>query len=167
MQMWPTSGPHDSFYTYFNCTIKWEIKLIKLCVFVSCALTYIHSISWFYSWVAGAMGVKFLAKGNNSSRMPQLGIKPGTFRLPGRCPGSLLLPPLWQLPCLPYTTYLHTCGQLSLSQKNLQGCNIINSPLFFWVCLFVFLRIPLGRHMSIIWPRSLTKELHLTLIDQL
>ena len=48
--------------------------------------------SRFYSWVAGAKGVKFLAQGNNSNRMPQLGIKPGTFRLPGRCPGNLLLP---------------------------------------------------------------------------
>jgi len=49
--------------------------------------------SRFNSWVAEAMGVRFLAQGNNSSRKPQLGIKPGTLRLPGRCPGSLLLPP--------------------------------------------------------------------------
>jgi len=28
-----------------------------------CALTCIHSISQFYSWVAGKMGVKFLAQG--------------------------------------------------------------------------------------------------------
>jgi len=33
----------------------------------------------YFSWVAGAMAVKFLAQGNNSSRMPQLGIEPGTF----------------------------------------------------------------------------------------
>jgi len=43
------------------------------------------------------MGVKFLAQGNNSSRMPQLGIEPGAFRLPGRCPDSLLLPPYFAL----------------------------------------------------------------------
>jgi len=35
--------------------------------------------SRFNSWVAEAMGVKFLAQGNNSSRKPQLGIKPGTL----------------------------------------------------------------------------------------
>jgi len=35
-------------------------------------------------WVAEAMGVKFLAHGNNSSRGPQLDIEPGTLRLPGR-----------------------------------------------------------------------------------
>jgi len=29
--------------------------------------------------VAEAMGVKFLAQGNNSSRKTQLGIKPGTY----------------------------------------------------------------------------------------
>ena len=54
------------------------------------------NISRFYSWVAGAMGGRFLAQGNNSSRMLQQGIAPGTLRLPGRCPGNLLLPTwLW------------------------------------------------------------------------
>jgi len=47
--------------------------------------------------VAEAMGVKFLAQGNNSSREPQLGIEPGTLQLPGRCPGSLLLLPAQSL----------------------------------------------------------------------
>jgi len=41
--------------------------------------------SQFNSWVAEAMGVKFLVQGNNSSRKPQLGIKPGTLWLPGKC----------------------------------------------------------------------------------
>jgi len=51
--------------------------------------------SRFNSWVAEAMGVKLLVQGNNSSssRDPQLDIEPGTLQLPGRCPGSLLLPP--------------------------------------------------------------------------
>jgi len=45
--------------------------------------------SRFNSWVTEAMGVNFLAQGNNSSRKPQLGIEPGTLRLPGRCLSSL------------------------------------------------------------------------------
>ena len=75
----------------FFVFLGWQHQLLKL--LFSCALTCIHSISQFYSWVAGAMGVKFLAQGNNSSRIPQPGIEPGTFQLPSRCPGSLLLPP--------------------------------------------------------------------------
>jgi len=64
-------------------------------LFFSYALiTHNYNISRFNSWVAGAMGVKFLAQGNNSSRKPQLDIEPGTLQLLGRCPGSLLLPPL-------------------------------------------------------------------------
>jgi len=39
-------------------------------------------MSRFNRWVAEAMGVKFLAKGNNSSRLPQVGIEPGTLVLP-------------------------------------------------------------------------------------
>jgi len=31
--------------------------------------------SWFNSWMGEAMGVKFLAQGNNSSRKQQLGIE--------------------------------------------------------------------------------------------
>jgi len=46
----------------------------------------------FNSWVAGAMGVKFLAQGNNNSRKPQLGIEPGTLQSLGRFSDSLLLP---------------------------------------------------------------------------
>ena len=44
----------------------------------------------FNSRTAEAIGVKFLAQGNNSSRKPWPSI---TFWLPGRCPGRLLLPP--------------------------------------------------------------------------
>jgi len=60
----------------------------------SCALITQYTIcSRFNSWVAEAMGVKYLAQGNISSRGPQLGIEPGTLQLPGRCPGSFPLPP--------------------------------------------------------------------------
>jgi len=37
-------------------------------VFQLCPVIY--NMSWFNSWVAEAMGVKFLAQGNNSSRKP-------------------------------------------------------------------------------------------------
>jgi len=36
-------------------------------------------MSRFNSWVAGAMGVKFLAQGSNSSRKPRPDIEPGTY----------------------------------------------------------------------------------------
>jgi len=56
--------------------------------------SHTHNIccSRFHSWVAEAMGVKFLVQGKNSSRRPWPGIEPGILQLPGRCPGSLLLP---------------------------------------------------------------------------
>ena len=38
-----------------------------------------YILSRFNSWVAEAMGVKFLAQGNNSSRKPHPGIEPGTL----------------------------------------------------------------------------------------
>jgi len=63
-------------------------------VLFSCALVYTCTIfSRFNSWVTGAMGIKFLSQGSNSSRIPQLGIEPGTLRLSGRCPNALLLLP--------------------------------------------------------------------------
>ena len=38
------------------------------------------------------MVVRCLILGNNGSRISQPAIEPGTFQLPGRFPGSLLLP---------------------------------------------------------------------------
>jgi len=62
-------------FFYRDNNISYGLKLL-----FSCAL--IMQCSLFNSWVAEAMGVKFLAQGNsNSSRMPQLGVKPGTLWL--------------------------------------------------------------------------------------
>jgi len=75
--------------SYFNREDNMSQRL-----FFSCALCIlIYIMSRFNSWVAEAMGVKFLAQGNNSSRKSWPGIEPRTLRLPGRCPGNLLLPP--------------------------------------------------------------------------
>ena len=60
--------------------------------FQLCPDIHTYNMSQVYSWVVGVMGVKFLAQGNNRSRMSQPGIESGTFRLPGRYPGNLLLP---------------------------------------------------------------------------
>ena len=46
------------------------------------------ALSRFYSWVAGAMGVKFLTQGNNSGSKSQLGIESGTSQCTGRCTTS-------------------------------------------------------------------------------
>jgi len=73
----------------------WQHQLTKA-AFQLCPDHIIHKMLFrFNSWVAEAMGVKFLAQGNNSSRRPWPSIKPETLRLPGRCPGSVLLPPCW------------------------------------------------------------------------
>ena len=54
----------------------------------------IHNISWFYSWVAGAMGVKFLPKETTVAGCHSRASSLGPFDyIPGRCPDSLLLPP--------------------------------------------------------------------------
>jgi len=42
------------------------------------AVLQLYPNIWFNSWVAGAMGVKFLAQGNNSGSRSQLGIESGT-----------------------------------------------------------------------------------------
>ena len=84
-------------FFFFNLFLQgWWHQPSRL--FFSPALIHgIYNIcSQFNSWVAEAMGVKFLAQGNNSSRKPQPGIEPGTSRLPGRCPGNLLLPPYYR-----------------------------------------------------------------------
>ena len=44
----------------------------------------------FNSWVDWS---KFLAQGNNNTKVAQLGIEPGTFRLPGGCPNHLAMLP--------------------------------------------------------------------------
>jgi len=41
-------------------------------VFQLCPVTYNTIFSRFNNWIAEAMGVKFLAQGNNSSRKPQM-----------------------------------------------------------------------------------------------
>jgi len=43
----------------------------------------------FNSWVDWSNGVKLLAQGNNNTTVAWLGIEPGTFQLPDRCPNHL------------------------------------------------------------------------------
>ena len=77
-------GCHFFLTSYFNREDNISQRL-----FFSCALSILtYHMSWFNSWGAEAMGVKFLAQGNNSNRKPWPGIEPGTLGLPGRCPGN-------------------------------------------------------------------------------
>ena len=58
----------------------------------------------FNSWVdwSSVSKVSCSRNNNNNTKVSQLGIEPGTFRLQGRCPNHLAM--------LPHTTHTHTCN---------------------------------------------------------
>jgi len=68
-------------FYFYNVSRSDMEALVAFCLFWLLCLATNHSSTQ----EREAMGVKFLARGNNSRRDPQPGIKPETSRLPGQC----------------------------------------------------------------------------------
>jgi len=80
-----------------------------------------------------AMGVKFLARGSNSSRDPQHGIESGTSLLAGQCLSRLLLPPSVLPPSFSLVLPTSVRGKMFLTFKRI-GCSSLHRKLV-WIGL--------------------------------